>query len=324
MHKISLIIFFLITSAMFVSCISDNSKPAEHSNLTLLTDSFDVLNPGLISTALYERDFAMHPEKNLIIYSAGTYNQKKRCLVGMTIHNEQLDQPSILPFSGVHQDIEPFFSPDGQYLYFASNRPLDPTDQSDDYNIWKVSVVDGKWGTPQPLDTTINTDGNEFYPAIGLSGNLYFTAHYPPASEDIYMSRYHQGRYSPPIALDSQINTRTYEFNAYISPEEDLVIYSSYGRHDGMGGGDLYMNYKLKDGRWSESIHLGPEINSTALDYCPYYDKINRQLYFTSNREYSISDTIKTLIELSELQTQVMNGAGNIFRVPFDPEKHKY
>ncbi|MEL7118017.1 MAG: exo-alpha-sialidase [Bacteroidota bacterium] len=278
---------------------------------------------GFISTSLYERDFAMSPDQTEIIYTLGDYKQSQRCLVSIQLEGDSWKEPQVLPFSGVHQDIEPFFSPEGNRLYFASNRPINSYSESNDYNIWFVDRLNDKWSEPQALDTLINTPGNEFYPAVTSSGNIYFTATRKDGigREDIFVSKFINGQYQRPVALDSAINTLNYEFNAYVSPEEDLIVFSSFGREDDLGGGDLYVSYKDYEGNWKKAKHMGLRINSEKLDYCPFVDLENNVLYFTSERIHENLERISSVKAMIDYANMVQNGLGNIFHIVFDPSK---
>ena len=222
-------------------------------------------------------------------------------------------------FSGTYQDLEPFFSPDNQRLYFASNRPLAGDSSRKDYNIWYVERKGDSWSEPVSLDTLINTRGNEFYPAVGESGNLYFTAAYPghPGGEDIYLSKWEDGEYSKPIALDSAVNSPSYEFNAYVSPKEDMIVFSSFGRKDGKGGGDLYMSTKDDAGNWQKAFHL-TGINTPSLDYCPFIDLPRGNLYFTSNIGEEAPKRLTHPDQFISLQKEIRNGSGNIYRIELE------
>lgn len=292
-------------------------KTAVSFDLSNTSDSLVVFGPGLISTSLYERDFAISPDGNELMYTLGTYDQSRRCIVSMQKNGNGWESQQIASFSGVYQDIEPFYAPDGRTLFFASDRPMPGDSTIGDYNIWKTQRVNGVWSEPVALSNLINTDGGEFYPAVSRNGNLYFTATRADGigREDIFLSRYVNGEYQPPTVLDSNINTVTYEFNAYISPDEDLLIFSSYGRPDELGGGDLYFSRKKSDGSWESSESMGAIVNSNKLDYCPFVDFTGGNFYFTSERTETYEAKITSVEELSNLANSPMNGKGNVFRV---------
>ena len=275
---------------------------------------------NLVSTNLYERDLAISPDGDEIIYTLGNYKQTFRSLVHIKKEGSHWGEKQILPFSGEYQDIEPFFSVDGQQLFFASTRPMDEDTTRTDYNIWVVKRRDSGWEEPTPLDTLINTEKDEFYPAVSKNGNLYYTATRGDGvgREDIFLSTFTDQNYQKPIALDSTINTAVFEFNAYISPDEDLLVFSSFGRKDGLGGGDLYFSTKDKNGHWSMAKNMGELVNSDKLDYCPFVDLKRGNFYFTSDKAEPIMRKITKVSDLTDDANKVLNGMGNIYRVKFE------
>lgn len=277
----------------------------------------EVFAEDLVSTPLYERDMAIAPDGKELIFTRGTFNQNIRALISLSKKGGSWGEATILPFSGKYQDIEPFYAPDGEILYFASNRPVYSDTTRTDYNIWAVNKEEGDWGTPYPLDSVINSRNDEYYPAVSANGNLYFTATRENGygREDIFYSAHISGQYQSPIALDSLVNTKAYEFNAYIDPDETLLIFSSFGRADGYGGGDLYFSKKLSDGSWSAARNLGPKLNSEFLDYCPFADLKAGNLYFTSERTNQVQVEVNQPEEITREANKTLNGLGNIYRI---------
>ncbi|GJM30699.1 MAG: hypothetical protein DHS20C17_33340 [Cyclobacteriaceae bacterium] len=273
----------------------------------------------IVSTALYERDIAISTEGDMVIYTLGNYKQTRRCLVMIRKVEANWSEPEIVTLSGKHQDIEPFITPDGSRLYFASNRPIDGDTSRADYNIWFSDRVGDNWSNPVALDTLINTRGDEFYPSVSEDGDLYFTATREEGFglEDIFHSTFVNGEFQKPVALDSTINSSRYEFNAYISPDEALIIFSSYGRQDGFGGGDLYYSTRNENGSWNKSINMGPAVNSAKLDYCPFVDWPRHNFYFTSERAAANRQPITSIDDLILESNSILNGYGNIYRVGF-------
>tara|TARA_R110002072_G_scaffold23949_1_gene81867 strand:+ start:46204 stop:47211 length:1008 start_codon:yes stop_codon:yes gene_type:complete len=312
------LILALLVIVLTVSCNSRSSLSTP--SLGNSPSQPELFWEGFISTQYYERDIAISKTGNEIIYTLGDYKQTKRALVSTKLLNGEWSAPEILGFSGEYQDIEPFLSQNDNRLYFASNRPLHNTDESNDYNLWYSERQNGEWSSPVALDTIINTEGDEFYPSLSENGNLYFTASKPTGigSEDIFMSKYINHSYMTPVVLDSAINTKTFEFNAYVSPKEDLLIFSSYGRKDDMGGSDLYYSVKNAQGNWKEAKNMGPTINSDKLDFCPFIDWERNNFYFTSERIISEESIISSVDELKASANRTLNGYGNIFRISLD------
>lgn len=283
-------------------------------------DSLMLFGENVISTPLYERDLAISPLGDELIYTLGDYKQNKRCLVVLNQVNGNWTKAKILNISGEYQDIEPFYSNNGNRLYFASNRPIYNDKSRDDYNIWFSDRVNGSWSEPVALDSIINTGGDEFYPSLSNKGNLFFTATRDNGlgREDIFMSEFIDGEFQSPKPLPVEINTPFFEFNAYINPEENMIIFSSFGRSDGFGGGDLYISRKDNSGRWTKSKNLGLIINSDKLDYCPFVDWKSRNLYFTSERITLDNRKLENIGTLKELSNSPLNGFGNIYKIGLD------
>jgi hypothetical protein len=289
-------------------------------NLESSPKTLELFAENYISTNLYERDIAIAPDGNEIIYTLGNYKQTCRVLISIKKENGIWSDKKIVSFSGEYQDIEPFISTDGKRLFFASNRPINNTTNRTDYNIWVSEKINSKWSNPKVLDTIINSKKDEFYPSVTRNGNLYFTTSKENGigKEDIFLSEFINGKYQNAKALNMNINSKSYEFNAYISPDETLIIFSSYGRKDGFGGSDLYYSKKDKNGQWQPSKNMGEKINSNKLDYCPFIDYKNNNFYFTSER-FNISKTkISSVKEFNAVSNQALNGMGNLFRISLE------
>ena len=136
--------------------------------------------------------------------------------------------------------------------------------------------------------------------------------------EDIFMSEFVDGRFQLPEPLPEEINSTFYEFNAYVNPEENLIIFSSFGRPDGFGGGDLYISQKDDEGKWTKSKNLGNLINSDKLDYCPFIDWRSRNFYFTSDRMTRDTLQLDDINVLIENSNSILNGFGNIYKIGLD------
>jgi Tol biopolymer transport system component len=280
-----------------------------------------LLAEGFISSPINERDFALSPDGNEIYYTISTPQSTFQ-----TIVYSQKDKagnwtpPEVVSFAGNFSDLEPAFSADGKTLYFASNRPL-AGNQLKDFDIWMTERIGNTWSEPKNLGAPINTETDEFYPSIANSGNLYFTAQYKEGvgREDIFMAQWKNGKYEKPIALDTAINSKGFEFNAFIDPNEKFILFTGYGRKDDTGRGDLYLSLKDAKGNWLPSKNV-KFLNSAKLDYCPYVSPDKKILFFTSERgELPLSFESKTTYnQIQKINQSTLNGTGNIYWVSFD------
>jgi WD40-like Beta Propeller Repeat len=281
-----------------------------------------LFNEIAVNTALRERDFALSPDGTELFYTLQAPQGNFQTILYLTKDSKgKWSKPEIAPFAGKYSDLEPAFTADGKKLFFASNRPL-TGHATKDFDIWCVEKKGNKWSEPFNLGEPVNTSTDEFYPSITLSGNLYFTAAYKNAvgKEDIYLSTFVKGKYMTPVPLDTAVNSLTYEFNAFVSPDEQFIIFTSYGRTDDKGRGDLYMSMKDSVGKWQPARNLAL-LNSDKMDYCPFVSFDKKKLFFTSERHAikgSYPDKPATFEELVANFSGSLNGGGNIYWISFD------
>jgi WD40-like Beta Propeller Repeat len=270
------------------------------------------------------RDLAMNKAGDEIYFTIQGFQGEFSTIVQSKFVNGKWEAISIAPFSGKHDDLEPFLSPNELRLYFASNRALENVvDIIPDYDIWFVErkTLRGAWSAPINIGSPINTLQDEFYPCVTLSGNIYFTSvgAGSKGKDDIFLCEWDNGKFNPPQSLDTTINSAGYEFNAYVSPDESFIIFTGYNRPGGQGSGDLYISKKLPNGNWEQAINMGPEINSKQMDYCPYVNLKNQELYFTSKRN-SMGARAKEFQTLQQLLSELnsySNGLSRLYKTPF-------
>ena len=199
---------------------------------------------------------AISPDGNEIFYTM----QYARGLISVIMHTKKINgkwsTPEVASFSGIYNDLEPAFSPHGTKLFFVSNRALNNEGKTKDYDIWFVTKENGEWVQPGNVGAPVNSEKDEFYPSITKQENIYFTRAVEGREEDILFSRFLNGKYEDQKSLPNAINSVNDEFNAFIDPDEQFIIYSVYGRKDDNGGGDLYMSKKNEKGEWMQAVNL--------------------------------------------------------------------
>jgi Tol biopolymer transport system component len=182
----------------------------------------------------------------------------------------QKPQPTSFSIDNINQ-IDPSFSPDGKTLLINAYISDDKK-----YDVYSINKTETGWSEPQVMSDQINTDAHEFYATMTSNRNVYFTRR--NESNDIYVSKYDNGKYQKAVPLKGEINTEFSESNPYISPEEDYIIFIS-DREGGYGGADLYISFNNKD-VWSAPINFGPKINTKDSEFCPSQDYSNERFFF--------------------------------------------
>jgi outer membrane protein OmpA-like peptidoglycan-associated protein len=104
----------------------------------------------------------------------------------------------------------PYISPDGKRLYFASDKPGGFGGSDLYYSNWKGD----RWEDPVNLGPLINTKGNESYPFVNSSGELFFSSDGLPGhgGKDIFFSFFSDTTWITPVCLDAPVNSKFDDF----------------------------------------------------------------------------------------------------------------
>ncbi len=308
----SYLVLIYATSVRAQAKISLNDPPSEPA----------LFEPGMISSGFGERDFALSPDESELFYTIQSPLGYFQTIVYMKKDaSGRWSKPAVAAFAGMFTDLEPAFAVDGKRLYFSSNRPI-TGDKVKDFDIWYIEKINGEWSQiPVNLGAPVNTSANEFYPSVTKSGNLYYTANYKNGigKEDIFIAKWVDGKYQEPVALDTTVNSKLDEFNAFVSPDEDFIIFTSYGRKDDMGRSDLYLSQKDISGKWKPAKHLSL-LNSNRIDFCPFVSFDRKKLFFTSERNQLKQSFDKkiTLEEFKRSLSSPQNGSSDIYWISFE------
>ena len=275
--------------------------------------------PEITSQFPNVRDIAISPDGNEVLFTAQSVMGNLSAIISVQKTNDTWSDPKVAPFSGKYFDLEPCFSPEGLKLYFVSTRPIDNSLEPKDFDIWYVerTSLKNSWSEPKNLGAPINTEYDEFYPSIANNGNFYFTRDdtLKNRKDDIYVSVFKKGIYQEPEALPNTINSDSYEYNAFITPDESYILFGGYNRKGGLGSGDIYMSKRTKNG-WSIAVNLGAELNSDKMDYCPFVK--DNTLYFTSKRDHTQieHENALNLESLIKEFNKADNGSSSIYQFP--------
>ncbi len=152
-------------------------------------------------------------------------------------------------------------SADGQYIFYTACKREDGLGSCDLY----ISKLDGySWSVPRNLGAPVNTNAWETQPSLTYDGKtVYFTSNRAGGfgKSDIWYTTFKNGKWSPPINLGPEINTTEDEQSPFIAKDDQTLYFVSDG-HPGMGGLDIFISKKSKDGRWEKPKNMGFPINS--------------------------------------------------------------
>jgi len=158
------------------------------------------------------------------------------------------------PFSIGHYAGQPFFSKDGNRLYFGYGGP-EPTD------IWVVQRSAGGWSNPQVLPPPINSSKRDIAYTETADGTVYFTSDRPggKGNDDLWRARQAPGQ---PLQAENltNLNTSAWDAGSCMPPDGSYLIFTSE-RPGGICYADLYVTFADGNGGWSTPANLN--------NYCP-------------------------------------------------------
>jgi Tol biopolymer transport system component len=259
---ISLYLLFHCTLAYFTLGFSQEIPDS----LKYLGQSSPGLTPEVFASGIVsvndrlEFNNVFSPDGREFYFTVSSPSWDKYTIMCMKFDNGKWNGPDTALFcSKAYDDLEPTFSPDGQYIYFTSGRP-----PSAIWDIWRIKRSESGWEYPEHLeDDPINTIGYENYAFIPKTGTIYFISSRPVTEYklDIYRSELIDDQYSVVENLGDSINTIYNEFDPYVASDESYIIFSS-NRPGGYGKTDMYISYRKEDKTWTKSINMGEKFNT--------------------------------------------------------------
>lgn len=279
----------------------------------------ELFAPGIISTNNTEWTLTFTPdgsEAYFTIQGINGYNH----LICIKSVNGKWQKPELASFANSDHNADPFISPDGEKLFFWSNRPEKPSEESgDNSDIWFVEREGKGWGKPVRLDSTINTKHWQIFPTVAQNGNLYFSCNYPDSKGgfDIYKSEFKNEKYSQPVNLGDSINMSGLEQEPFIAPDESYLIFGSDRHAPKTNNWDLYISFKTKDGNWTKAKNMGNKINSSAMDQAAIVTSDGKYLFFSSKRvkPLDLGDKNFSYSALIESLNSPQNGNSDVYWV---------
>lgn len=176
-------------------------------------------------------------------------------IVKGTIQGDQISDIVALDFNDPEYSCgHPAISPDGKYLFFASNMPggFGETD------LYVARLYpDGSTGTPVNLGDKVNTAGREMFPYM-TGDTLYFASdgHYGYGGLDIFSTQMKgETNFTIPENLGIPINSNKDDFSLIFDGETRTGYFSS-NRDGGKGDDDIY---------WFNLVELPKVIDYSGL-----------------------------------------------------------
>jgi Tol biopolymer transport system component len=268
LHKAWLLVLIMIG---VTQATADEGQPSDLSGPYLgqaVPDSeAKLFAPGIVSIkGRYEFALSFAPTGDRMLFTVQTADEKVKVLQARQLDG-QWTQPA--PVSLAHgarvDEMEAFFSPNGQQVFFA------PYDEGMDVRIWQVAIDGDNWINPSPLAGAI-AEHPAFYPTQAADGTLFYTN---IAERRPYVSRLGEdGTWSAkPVAVD-------FGGHVFVAPDQSFLLLDARAE-DSLGLGDIYVAFAEGGSNWSKPINLGPGVNSTFSESCPSLSADGKYLFFS-------------------------------------------
>jgi len=281
----------------------------------------EMIGEGVLSTPDDEFGATPSPDGKTIYFDKTVPPHYLYVICESHLVNDKWSAPEVMPFSGQYRDSDPVLSPDGNTMYFASDRPVNGKDEHR-FQIWKVKKKAGeKWGEPTLVPGVINREASQVFASVTNDGTMYFTSSRKNGQYDIYSSKLVNGKYEEAEDLGPLVNNPgVWSLEAWVAPDESYLLIGSFGREGGYGNSDLFVSFR-QEGVWSKPVNLGPEINTVAREYSARVSADGKWLYYTSEMgfPYEKREQPLTYQQFEQGMQSVRNGLGNLYRVPAEP-----
>jgi hypothetical protein len=176
----------------------------------------------------------------------------------------------------------PGLSIDNQTMFFEK--------YGDAKTCWQSKRTATGWGMPT-LCTVVPEAKDKHYLQETASGRIYASslgALNGLGRMDIssYLKSDPKGAHQ---SLGKPLNSPGNEGDFYVARDESYLVFGSPHR-GGLGGGDLFISFREKDGSWSDPRNLGPTVNTPGFEFGPYVTDDGRYLFFSRSADFSRVD----------------------------------
>ncbi|AMR26092.1 hypothetical protein A0257_02600 [Hymenobacter psoromatis] len=145
------------------------------------------------------------------------------------------------------------------------------------------------WEKPRSLSAALNSKGHDASDQL-FDNDTKLLMYRSDEDGDIFVaSKQAGGDWGSPIKLNSNINSKAYEGDAYITPD-GLTLYFSTAKYSEDGNLDLYYSTRPAGGDWGPAKSLGSTINTKYDEDSPYISRDGKTLYFSSRGHNTMGD----------------------------------
>lgn len=294
--------------------------------LALQAQEPECFAPGVVSTRDHETSAVFTPDGRTVYFSrADPSFLDSAILEAHRTPEGGWGEVRMAPFSGRWRDTEPFVSPDGRRVFFASNRPVTPGGKAlvaesggrtiAGSNLWVVERTATGWGEPVHLEGKVNGLPFVYNPTCTEDGTLYFSGRVQggPPTQQIYLARPKPGGgWGDPERLPF-CEEASHCMDPAIEPKGRWMVFLK-------GGAGLQIVFREGEG-WGKPMPLVAPSFGPLLGNAPCLAPGGRELYFTSTLGRPVAfPKADAGIEAFTARLQGPgNGSRDIYRISLEP-----
>ncbi len=218
--------------------------------------------PELFSTATSGAVCGFSPDGRKIYFVQEDTVRHNLVLKQATRKKGRWVTPSTLPFSGKYNDMGARLTPDGQRLFFSSDRPDGSFRENDSWNLWYADLQpSGEWNVPVPLQP-LNDGGDECCP-LPFNNEVMFSA---TRNDSI---AWWIGLWNSATRKEDWVRSlngwKTWQWPSHFDTRQNILFLNSMKRTDSHGMDDVYISLYRKDA-FQQPINMGEPVNSEAYE----------------------------------------------------------
>ena len=233
-----------------------------------------VFAPGIVSlTKRVEEALIFSPDGTECFFGVTDNSYSYSHLYYTTQDVKGVWSPQVLaPFLTNQDKCEPFFSPDGNTLYFTCLT-------NGQHDIYSIQRTPQGWASPAPLPSPIKSAYDEWHFSQATNGTAYFASGRPGGFGGLDLYRTVQVASQPlqVTNLGSTVNTSTDDGDPCIAPDERFLVF--YSLRGGMSA-QLYVCFNNRKGGWTTPLHLGSQFNTSEDQFGASLSPDGQYLFF--------------------------------------------
>jgi TolB protein len=218
--------------------------------------------PGHVSTAVSEVRITFSPDGQRMLW--GTIDWRGGGQGGWDIYEsvktpDGWSAPKPVSFNSTANDFDPYFAPDGEGVYFFSNRAGGLG--KDDIYFAAFDTTTGRYDVPINLGDKINSAGDEWSPALSNDGQVLLFSSDGRGGEgrhDLFFAARDGNGWAKAEPIPPPVNGPSDDFDATFLPDDSGII-MAIGDVEA-GTSKLYMSV-ITPGGFVKPQLIGPEIN---------------------------------------------------------------